>query len=243
MGAVIFWVLAIAAEVAAILMLTRYILIPEENLMMWLLIALGVDLVMLIIGSQLWKRANKVAPASKKNKLKFWLWNNLGVIVSVIAFLPILILLLNDKKLDGSTKKIVSIVAAVALVVGGLASYDFNPVSREEFEQMAHAQMVAAGSDGVSWTTFGKKYHLYEDCSSIVNSSNKSEETTNRTVEEAYDTGRVEQCLRCFARAGIPEDGVVSDGLVEALTNTVDDLIDETGFDDVDEDMEEDEAA
>jgi hypothetical protein len=76
--AAVLWVLAILAEVAAILMLTKYIYVSEDSMVMWLIVALAVDLVLVVIGSQLWKKANRIDPASEANKFKFWLWNNLG---------------------------------------------------------------------------------------------------------------------------------------------------------------------
>ena len=50
------------------------------------------DLVFVIIGAQLWKKANKIKPASEKNKFLFWLWNNMGVIACAVAFIPFVIL-------------------------------------------------------------------------------------------------------------------------------------------------------
>lgn len=114
-AAVILWIVGILFEVAALLILNGTIYIGDNKLL-FLLIALGLDLIAVIIASQLWKKANHIDPASEKNKVKFFLWNNLGVIASIIAFLPILILLLKNKDLDAKTKKIASIVAAVALV-------------------------------------------------------------------------------------------------------------------------------
>ncbi|MCL1796076.1 MAG: hypothetical protein FWG37_04200 [Clostridia bacterium] len=210
-AAAILWVLAIAAEIVAILMLTRYIFIPEDSLVTWLLVALGIDLVLVVVGSQLWKKANHIDPASKQNKLKFWLWNNLGVIISVIAFLPILILLLNDKKLDPKMKKLVSIVAAVALALGLATSYDWNPASQEDL-----AEAIELVGDGqVYWTRFGRKYHIHDDCSSLSNSSTLYQ----GSVEEAFEASRVELCKFCEARAEVeravieePED-LADDGM------------------------------
>lgn len=113
-AAVILWVLALAAEVGAILMLNGTWYIPEEQKMYWLIGALVIDLILVIIGSQLWKKANRLDPASKQSSVKFFLWNNMGLIASVICFLPIVILLLANKDLDGKTKKIVTVVAAIA---------------------------------------------------------------------------------------------------------------------------------
>lgn len=99
--------------------------------------------------------------------MKFFLWNNMGLIASVICFLPIVILLLANKDLDGKTKKIVTVVAAIALVLASLFSIDFNPVSAEE---LADAQQ-AVGTGSVYWTRFGKSYHLDPNCHTLMRSS------------------------------------------------------------------------
>lgn len=65
-AAVILWVLALAAEVGAILMLNGIWYIKEEQKMYWLIGALVVDLILVIIGSQLWKKANRLDPASQQ---------------------------------------------------------------------------------------------------------------------------------------------------------------------------------
>jgi phenylacetate-coenzyme A ligase PaaK-like adenylate-forming protein len=49
-AAVILWVLALAAEVGAILMLNGTWYIPEEQKMYWLIGALVIDLILVIIG-------------------------------------------------------------------------------------------------------------------------------------------------------------------------------------------------
>ena len=75
----------------------------------------------------------------------------MGLIASVICFLPIVILLLANKDLDGKTKKIVTVVAAIALVLASLFSIDFNPVSAEE---LAEAQQTVGNGSGY-WTQVG----------------------------------------------------------------------------------------
>ena len=210
--AVVLWVLAILAEVVGILMLTKYIYIAEESLIIWLVAALCVDLVLVIVASQLWKKANRIAPASEANKLKFWLWNNLGVIVSAIAFLPILLLLLNDKNLDARTKKIASIVAAVALALGIGTSYDWNPVSQEALNS-AQEQAEAVSDGQVYWTMFGRKYHLYEDCSSLA----YSETLYLGTVDQAFEANRVDLCKFCETRADAGEIAEVVQAAGEEL--------------------------
>ena len=145
--AVVLWVLALAAEVGAILILNGIWYIPEEQKLYWLIGALAVDLILVIIGSQLWKKSNRLDPASKASKVKFFLWNNMGLIASVICFLPLIILLLANKDLDGKTKKIATVVAVIVLIIASLFSIDFDPVSAED---LAEAQQTV-GTGSVYW--------------------------------------------------------------------------------------------
>ena len=165
--AIICWVIAIGFEVMAILIFANVVQFgfTMENTgwtISWI-VALVLDLIFLIIGSQLWKKANHMDPASKKNKTLFWLQNNLGVIVAAFAFIPFIILALTDKNADKKSKTIAAIAAAVALAIGGLTSVDWNPQSREEM-------LEAAGVDTVYWTEGGSVFHAYEDCSHLSNS-------------------------------------------------------------------------
>jgi hypothetical protein len=222
-AAAVLWLLAILAEVAAILMLNKTIYIPEGGMTTWLLVALAVDLVLVIIASQCWKKANHMDPASKVNKLKFWLWNNLGVIISVIAFLPILILLLNNKDLDAKSKRLVSIVAAVALALGVTTSYDWNPASQEA---MADAEEQAATiSDGqVYWTTFGRRYHLYGQEDNLCSSLTRSSTLFVGTAQEAFEAGRTSACQFCLAKA--EEEGVAVPGVEGGVVPEVEGVAD-----------------
>ncbi|MBR3640718.1 MAG: hypothetical protein IKN53_01660 [Oscillibacter sp.] len=212
LGAVILWVLAIVFEVLALLVYTGKInltFMPQ----LWQIIAfLVLDLICVIIGSQLWKKANRIKPASKANALKFWLWNNMGVIVCAFAFIPFIILALSDKNADKKTKAIATVVAIIALLIGGLASYDWNPISAEE-----QASAVSVLGDGdVYWSPFGHKYHTSEDCQAL----NQSETLTVGTVEQAIAAGREDLCKFCAKRDNITgvrtEDGVLTEEDVAA---------------------------
>ncbi len=212
-GAFALWLVAILFEVAAILLLNRTLSLPG-NMTTWLIVAIAVDLVCVIIGSQLWKKSNRINPASEKNKLKFWLWNNMGVIVSVIAFFPLIILLLRDKNLDGKTKKLVTIIAAVALLVAGGASYDFDPVSQEDQEAM-RAQAVenmSSASETVYWTPFGKSYHLDENCQTLTRSAT----LVSGTIDEAFEAKRFDPCDFCAGGKEAKADAAAADDTQQA---------------------------
>lgn len=203
--AVLCWILAIAAEVVAILNVANKLSLPEKfSQTVWLIGLIVVDLIFVVIGSMLWKKANHIDPASAKNKTKFWLWNNLGSIVSVIAFLPLIIFVFTDKDMDGKNKKIVGIVAVVALLIAGLSSHDWNPVSREQLEA-AKAEILANGNYDtndkgepvVYWLEHSKKYHINKNCQHI-NREGTSSEIKRGTIEAAYQNGLTEPCRTCI---------------------------------------------
>ena len=182
-------------------------------IILWLL-AVGFEvLVCVIIGSQLWKKANHIRPASRKNAFTFWLWNNMGVVVACIAFVPIIVIMLTNKDLDKKTKVIAVVAAIIALLIGGVASYDFNPVSLEE-----QTAAINAIDGTVYWSRFGKVYHTHDDCQAL----NRTEELTYGSVEQAIAAGRTRLCKFCANRDDITD--VVTDGRVEeAVIDTVDD--------------------
>lgn len=200
-GAVVLWVVALIFEVLALLVVLGKINLHFLPTLWQLIILLVLDLICVIIGSQLWKKANHIKPASEANPLKFWLWNNMGVIACVVCFMPIIILMLTNKDLDKKTKAIATVVAVIALLIGGVASYDFNPVSQEQ----QAAAISALGDENVYWAPFGKVYHTHEDCQAL----NQSDELTVGTVEQAIASNRTRLCSFCAKRDAIT--GVVTD--------------------------------
>ncbi|MBQ9534605.1 MAG: hypothetical protein IJU78_02010 [Clostridia bacterium] len=204
-GAVVLWAAAIIFEVLAVLIVFGKINMTFLPVMWQLIIMIVLDLACVIIGAQLWKKANHIDPASEKNKLKFWLWNNMGVIVCIIAFVPLIIIMLTNKNLDKKTKAICVVVAIIALLIGGLAGYDWNPVSEE---QKAAAEQ-ALGDTTVYWAPFGKVYHTHEDCSAL----NRSESLTYGDVEQAIASNRTRLCSFCASRDNI--SGVVTDEVTD----------------------------
>lgn len=200
-GAIALWVVALAFEVLAYLVLIGKI---NLNFMpsLWQMIAfLVLDLICVIVGSQFWKKANHIKPASEKNKTLFWLWNNMGLIVCAVCFIPFVILALTNKEADKKTKVIATVVAVIALLIGGACSIDYNPVSEEQ--QQAAMEAI---SDDVYWSPFGKVYHTHDDCSSL----NQSDTLTYGTVEQAIAANRTRLCSYCAKRDEIT--GVTTDG-------------------------------
>jgi len=207
-GAVVLWVIALALEILAVMIFTGKVNWTFMPSMYQLVGALVLDLAFVIIGAQLWKKANRIKPASEKNKFTFWLWNNMGVIVCAVCFIPFVVIALLNKEADKKTKAIAVAVAAIALIIGGLASYDWNPVSVEQ--QQAAINAIA---DDVYWSPFGKVYHTHDDCQSL----NQSDELTYGTVEQAIAANRTRLCSFCAKRDEI--SGVVTDEIAEAVVD------------------------
>ena len=211
--AVILWVLAIGFEVFAILFFTHTLEFgfTTENpgwTISWA-VCLGLDLVCVIIGSLLWKKGNHLDPAPAKNKARFWIQNNFGIIVTAIAFVPFIIFALTDKKASKQSKIIAVVAGAVALVVAGLVSVDWNPVSQEEMLANAHI-------DTVYWTASGTVYHAYDDCQHL----NRSVDLLTGTSATAIENGKTRLCKTCESRAAREAELKIDDTTNKTETTT-----------------------
>ncbi len=202
--AILAWVLAMAGQVFAILKL-----ISDETLV-WLIVAIVVILILAITGSTLWKRANKLDPASEKDKTRFFIQNQLGAILGVLAFLPLVILIFTNKDISGKTKGIAGTIAAIALVAAGITGADFNPSSIEKYTEEINQQTEAAknlsiDSDNVYWSKAGNKYHAYADCYHI-----KGKALSQGSIKESWEQkGISELCKTCQKKAAdslVPSD-------------------------------------
>ena len=209
-GAVALWVSALVCEIVAVMIYSGKINWTFVATIWQIIAALMLDLALVVTGAQLWKKANHIKPASEKNKFTFWLWNNMGVVACAVCFIPFIIIALLNKETDKKTKTVAVAVAVVALLISGVASYDWNPVS-EEMQQAA----INAIADDVYWSPFGKVYHTHDDCQSL----NQSDQLTYGTVEQAIAENRTRLCSFCAKRddiTGVVTDDVdVSDYVVE----------------------------
>ena len=190
------WALAIGAQIWAYFKLQE---VPVS--MAWMIGLIVVALIFAVIGNLLWKKANRLDPASEKNKFKFFVQNQLGAIISVLAFLPMVILIFTNKDLSGKQKGILGTIAAVALAVAGLTGTDFNPPSVEEYtEQTQRVEDLNNGVNHVYWTKSGKSYHLYETCGYI--NSDRTTEIFQGTVANARELKKItDLCDRCAGQA------------------------------------------
>jgi hypothetical protein len=129
--AAIAWVIAIGGEVAGIILLYRHTF-DHGNLALLIGILVGIA-IFAIAGSLMWKAANKHDPASRSEPFKFFVQNQLGAIITVIAFLPLLVLIFMDKDMDPKNKKIAGGAGVVLAVVAALIGVSWKPPSVEQY--------------------------------------------------------------------------------------------------------------
>jgi hypothetical protein len=127
------WIVAIGTEIAGIVLLRQH-KFDHGNLPL-LIGLLVVIAIFAIAGSLMWKAANKHDPASKAEPVKFFVQNQLGAIITVLAFLPLIVLIFMDKDMDPKNKKIAGGIGAVLAVAATLVGVEFNPASVEQYTQ------------------------------------------------------------------------------------------------------------
>lgn len=185
--AALLWAVAIGLEIFVIFKVLR----PADHQvsMPWLIgltVAIGA---FALCGSLLWKHANRLDPASERDRVRFWVQNQLGVIVTVIAFLPLVIMILLNKDMSGKQKGIAGAVAAALAIAVGLGSADFNPPSKEQYAQETNIIELLTGKDEVVWTKAGKVFHV---CDKVPDVNQESQDNTiyRGTVAAAHEKGK-----------------------------------------------------
>ena len=205
------WAVAIVAQIFAI----KFVLAQPIN-MPWIIGLIVVDLAFAILGSYFWKKSNRLDPASEKNKFMFFMQSQLGLIVAVIAFLPLVIFVFTNKNMDGKQKGIIGGIAVVALLIAGITGTDFNPPSVEQYTEQTEQVKDLTGTNLVYWTKSGKSFHLYNDCGYI--NSDRTTEIFEGTVAQARELKNIDHlCTRCENKAKKTKD---SDLIIDTTTIT-----------------------
>lgn len=179
------WVVAIGLEAFAI-----FFLLQQETINMWLLIgAIVVTGVLSVGGSLLWKQANRLDPASRQQKLRFFVQNQLGAIVAVVAFLPLIVLIFLNKNMDGKQKVLAGGIGIVVLIVAGLFGASFDPPSQEQYAEESNIVEQLTGTNEVFWTQSGRVFHV---CAGVpdVNRESKDNQIYSGTVAAAHEAGK-----------------------------------------------------
>ena len=184
--AIVLWLLAIGTEAFSIF----WVLKQNPINMVLLIILLVVIAALAIGGSLLWKQSNRLDPASKSEPVRFFVQNQLGVIISAIAFIPLIILIFTNKNMSGKQKALAGVIAIVLLGASGTVGASVNPPSTEQYTAETHQVVDATGGqDLVYWTKSGKVFHLCADASA-VNLESKDNQIYSGTVAEAHAAGK-----------------------------------------------------
>ncbi|MFJ4224895.1 hypothetical protein [Microbacterium sp. NPDC089695] len=237
--AVALWVVAIAAEAVAIFWLLRQRVVVGEDgsfvrnadtgllesqdatvvFPQWAFITLLVMLVVIaalsITGSILWKKANRLDPARKSDKVRFFVQNQLGAIIAVVAFLPLIILIFLNKDMDKGQKAAAGIVGIVLAALAVVLGIDFDPPSVEQYTADQSTVIQLLGKDEVVWVAGGAVYHVCDEVSDIQTGSEK----VTGTTAEAVEAGKIRLTLKFASELrtcglAVPEN---ADEITEAL--------------------------
>lgn len=200
--AAVLWAAAIGGEAFAI-----FFVLKQNPVNFVLLIVLLVGIAILaIVGDVLWKRSNRLDPASNQDKLRFFVQNQLGAIIGIIAFVPLIILILLNKKMSGQQKGIAAGIGGVLLIVALAFGITLNPPSIQQYDQETATVVQLTGADAVTWTKSGKVYHLCE-AASAVNLTSKDNQIYTGTVADAHAAGKQRLTLEVdqeLAQCGFP---------------------------------------
>ncbi|MFC0313915.1 hypothetical protein ACFQNE_06110 [Gordonia phosphorivorans] len=180
--AMVLWVAAIGLEIFTIV----WALLPDKPVNTWLIIGLIVGIAVLtLIGSLLWKKANRYDPASEKDKVRFFVQNQLGVIMTILAFLPLIVLIFLDKNMDGKQKGILGTVAIAVAALVVVFSIDKDAPSVEQYSVETNVVKELTGADQVYWTKNGSAFHV---CAEVPDLS-RSKDIQSGSVTAAHEAG------------------------------------------------------
>lgn len=191
-AAFVLWAIAIGLEIFTIIWALAGDKTFDTTKMWWVIGLVVVIGIFAITGSLLWKKANRLDPASEKNKFRFFVQNQLGAIMAVLAFLPLIIFVLADSNLSGKQKGIVGGIAAVIFAAVFAGSIDYDNPSREKYTEDDNIVTLLYGNsntDQLAWTKSGKVYHL---CDKVpdVNKSSADNQVYTGTVAAAQEAGK-----------------------------------------------------
>jgi len=166
------WAIAIAGEVAGIVLLFRH-KFDHGNLGLLIGLLVGIA-IFAVAGSLMWKAANKQDPARESDTARFFFQNQLGAIITLIAFLPLIVLIFMDQDMDPKNKKVAGGVGVVLAIVATLIGVSYHPPSVEQYTKDMNkcAGEIKAGQPTV-------------DCSPEVASQAKQIAQDSATVADA----------------------------------------------------------
>ncbi len=233
------WVIAIAAEAVGIFWLLRqreyvgedgtFVRDPDTGLVseqgvtaqfpQWAFLTLLVLFVVIaalsITGSLLWKKANHLDPAKKSDTVRFFVQNQLGAIIAIIAFVPLIVLVFLNKDMSKGQKTTAGVIGIVLALIAAVVGIDFNPASVEKYTADQSTVIQLLGKDDVFWVEGGAVYHVCDEVSDIQTGS----EILHGTTAEAIEAGKQRLTLKFASELktcglAVPEN---ADDIADAL--------------------------
>jgi hypothetical protein len=144
------WAIAIGGEIFGIYQLRQHKfdagVAADGNLPLLVGLLVGIAL-FAIAGSLMWKAANRYNPASKADGFRYFVQNQLGAIITLVAFLPLIALIFMDKDMDPKNKQIAGGIGAALAVVATMMGVSLKPPSVEQYteDMNACAGQIKAG--------------------------------------------------------------------------------------------------
>jgi len=192
--ALVLWAAAIILELVAIFWLLRPSfdeLAAAHGFPQWrwytLLGFIAVIGVLAIIGSMLWKKANHLDPATRSEPVKFFIQNQLGAFISLLAFLPLIVLIFMNKDMDAKQKNIAGAAGIIVALAATILGVDFKPLSQEQAAVESQVVTHLVGQDLVWWSDGGKVVHL---CQGVSDLKNAKTQISSGPIADAFAKGK-----------------------------------------------------
>lgn len=192
--ALVLWAVAIILELVAIFWVMRPPfdeLAANHGFPQWrwylLLGFIAVIGVLAVIGSLLWKKANHYDPATRKEPVKFFIQNQLGAFIALLAFLPLIVMIFLNKDMDPKQKNIAGAAGIIVAIAATVLGIDFKPLSKEQVAVESQVVMQLVGQDRVYWSDGGKVVHLCDAASDIKNATTP---VSNGPIADAFSKGK-----------------------------------------------------
>ena len=216
--ALVLWAAAIALELVAIFWLLRPSFeelaaahgFPEWR--WWTLLGfIGVIGLAAIIGSMLWKQANHLDPATRNEPVKFFIQNQLGAFIALLAFLPLIVMIFMNKDMDAKQKNIAGAAGIIVALAATVLGVDFKPLSQEQAAVESQVVTHLVGQDSVWWSEGGKVVHL---CKGVSDFQNATTQISNGPIADALARGKEGITLKLAAelnQCGLPVPANLAD--------------------------------
>src|SRR5690606_6222092 len=125
---------------------------------------------------------NRLDPAEKSDTVRFFVQNQLGAIIAIIAFVPLVILIFLNKDMDKGQKTTAGIVGIVLAALAVFIGVDFNPPSVEKYTADQSTVIQLLGQDEVTWVAGGAVYRVCDQVSDLQTGSEIQTGTTAEAV-------------------------------------------------------------